>query len=198
MKGKVVTDIFYTSDLHFNHNRILEFTDRPCSSVEEMGEWIINQWNSQVKPGDTVYHMGDFCFGMNKRENIKNIVKRLNGNIFFICGNHDSKNDFLILSESIGGRLLGVEQFKEIKVQKKRITLCHFALTVWANSHHGTWHLYGHAHGSYEHPGKALDVGLDNSVKVLGEYRLFTHEDVKTYMDGREPYTPDHHDGDTT
>ena len=52
----------YTSDLHLFHKNIVKFTNRPDMNVEDHIEWIITLWNSQVKLGDTVYHLGDFCF----------------------------------------------------------------------------------------------------------------------------------------
>ena len=48
----------------------------------------MDNWNSVVKPGDKVYHLGDVTFG-NKENYIKNIHKRLNGKKRLIVGNHD-------------------------------------------------------------------------------------------------------------
>jgi calcineurin-like phosphoesterase family protein len=190
-------ETYWTSDLHWHHARIQEFTGRPWN-VEDQTEALINIWNAQVKPGDTVYHLGDFCFGLNKAEAIPKIVKRLNGNIGFILGNHDTRAHYEQLKEMFGGRVLFVEDFKRIRVSKKEITLCHYPLVVWENSHHGKWSLHGHCHGSYEHPGRSLDVGLDNAIKVLGGYRLFTFDDLNNYFRDREPWMPDHHNVRTT
>lgn len=81
------------SDTHFSHENILNFTDmngnriRPeFNSVKEMDEVIIENWNSVVKKGDVVYHLGDFGFN---REEIGKIINRLNGKKKLIVGNHD-------------------------------------------------------------------------------------------------------------
>ena len=67
---------------------IHKFKTRPFSTVEEMDEALMDNWNSVVKPGDKVYHLGDVTFG-SKENYIKNIHKRLNGKKRLIVGNHD-------------------------------------------------------------------------------------------------------------
>ena len=67
---------------------IHKFKTRPFPTVEEMDEALMDNWNSVVKPGDKVYHLGDVTFG-NKENYIKNIHKRLNGKKRLIVGNHD-------------------------------------------------------------------------------------------------------------
>ena len=68
---------FFISDTHLRHSAIIRFCQRPFSSVEEMDETIIRNWNAKVKPGDRVYHCGDFCFG--NREEILAMTRRLRG-----------------------------------------------------------------------------------------------------------------------
>ena len=82
-------DIWVISDTHWQHyNMIHKFNTRPFSTVEEMDEALMDNWNSVVKPGDKVYHLGDVTFG-NKENYIKNIHKKLNGKKRLIVGNHD-------------------------------------------------------------------------------------------------------------
>lgn len=83
------------SDTHFSHVNILKFTDengelirgKVFSSVEEMDEAMIENWNSVVKPGDYVYNLGDVTFNMKKYQ--EGIHPRLNGSKRLIVGNHD-------------------------------------------------------------------------------------------------------------
>lgn len=79
---------WFTSDTHFGHKNILQYEKeaRPFSSVEEMNEVLIERWNSVVRNKDTVYHLGDFCFG---RQNLA-IAERLNGKKHLVLGNHDT------------------------------------------------------------------------------------------------------------
>ena len=80
---------FITSDTHFNHITMIKEGWRNFKTVKEMNSVIINQWNSAVAPGDTVYHLGDVFIG--KRGHLQ-LLSRLNGNIIFIKGNHDSNS----------------------------------------------------------------------------------------------------------
>jgi len=52
-----------------------------------MDETIIENWNSVVKPEDTVYHLGDIALGPISESLAK--VARLNGHKIAILGNHD-------------------------------------------------------------------------------------------------------------
>lgn len=54
--------IYLTSDCHFNHLNIIKL-GRPFSSIEEMNETIVSNWNDTVGEEDTVYVLGDFFMG---------------------------------------------------------------------------------------------------------------------------------------
>jgi calcineurin-like phosphoesterase family protein len=94
-------NIFVISDTHFNHANILTFKDsvgkptRTFSSVEEMNEIMIQRWNEVVRPGDTVYHLGDVLFGLNKEEWLSRHMPRLMGKKRLIFGNHDDPKYFV-------------------------------------------------------------------------------------------------------
>jgi calcineurin-like phosphoesterase family protein len=90
-------DIWFISDTHFCHSNILKFLDRdekpirggrfPC--VEDMNCYMIEQWNSVVKPQDKVYHLGDVFVGVQRAHEAEEIMKSLNGHKRLILGNHD-------------------------------------------------------------------------------------------------------------
>lgn len=95
---------FFISDLHFDHKNIIRYCNRPFSSVDEMNHFIVNTWNKTVDLGDTVYFLGDLCYGRGNRK-IGYWIKKLNGNIVFIRGYHDRLSgvlfhDYLILNRA--------------------------------------------------------------------------------------------------
>lgn len=165
--------IFYCRHLiHFSHENIIRFCKRPFSSVEEMDETIIRNWNAKVKPGDRVYHCGDFCFG--NREDILKMTRRLHGHIILVEGNHDSIGDPKNYGFASKHKLL------EIKLNGKYITLCHYAMRVFNKSHFDSWHFYGHSHGTLPPEGKTWDVGVD-----CNNFEPLEFEEIKKIMESR-------------
>lgn len=84
---------FVIADTHWGHANMLNFLRkdgtpvRPFKSVEEMDETMIGNWNSVVRDGDYVYHLGDVTF--NVKDYLSNIRPRLKGKIRLIYGNHE-------------------------------------------------------------------------------------------------------------
>ena len=165
-------EIFFTSDTHFGHK--LMTTMRPFGSVEEMDESLIENWNRDVSKDAVVFHLGDFIFSV-KTERIKSLIKRLNGKIILVKGNHDSKlrkNHLECFHE--------VYDYLELNINKDNIhiTLCHYPFAHWNRSHYGAWNLHGHCHGnnliSRENQ---LDVGVD-----CHNFRPISFEEVKNLI----------------
>lgn len=142
--------IWFTSDTHFDHANILKYTNRPFSSVDEMNDVLVSNWNFLVKPGDVVYHLGDFAFHRHAE-----FANRLSGNIVLVEGSHDR------MSAKERKAFTWVGPRHDVKVDDHEITLSHYAMRTWPKSHYGTWHLYGHSHGNLPPMGKSFDVGVD-------------------------------------
>ena len=75
------------SDYHFSHQNVIRYDNRPFSTIEEMDETLIKNWNKVVKDGDMVYILGDF--GLCPLGKIKEILDQLKGTKILILGNHD-------------------------------------------------------------------------------------------------------------
>ena len=170
---------FFTADTHFGHANIILYANRPFldrnTDLDERGRWIskevafrrsremdetlICNWNSVVRPGDTVYHLGDVAFGF--CIDLNQYLDRLNGNIYWIPGNHEKA------AWNVKHRFAGISPLMEVKVRFPKATrdvvLCHYAMRVWNKSHLGAYHLYGHSHGTLEDLDDSLsfDVGVD-------------------------------------
>lgn len=184
--------IFFTSDIHFGHKNIIKYNNRPFSSVAEMDQKIIENWNRVVSQSDTVYHLGDFAFS--KIDRIVEILKQLNGNKVMILGNHDDQiknNKQLLIDNKLVKEL---STYKEIKIENQFICLFHYGCRVWNKAHHGSWLLYGHSHGSLPPYGKSTDVGMDAPF-ILGQptYRPYSFKEIQAFLNTREIKTEDHH-----
>lgn len=81
-------DIWVTSDTHFGHGNIIEYCGRPFENSNQMDQALLENWNSIVKPGDKVYHLGDVFMGCSGGYAWE-ILKRLHGKKRLILGNHD-------------------------------------------------------------------------------------------------------------
>jgi calcineurin-like phosphoesterase family protein len=95
MKEKLLSnfrnDIWFISDTHFQHNKILEYSSSrkaAFNNTKQMDEILIENWNSLIKPEDKVYHLGDVTFG-SRKSYAEDIHPRLNGKKRLIVGNHD-------------------------------------------------------------------------------------------------------------
>lgn len=183
--------IYLTSDLHFNHKRITEFTDRKLVvAQEEHDEWLIDLWNSKVKKSDTIWHLGDFSFN-HKQQEVNALVKRLNGQKMFVKGNHDRSEIFDNLKKA--NLIQNWFHYKEIKLSNTPACLFHFPVAAWHRQHYGSLMLHGHCHGSYQGQGKSLDVGLDNAYNIFGEHKFFTEESVLEFMQDRTLHIAESH-----
>lgn len=164
-------DYWLISDTHFLHQNIITYCQRPFQDVDDMTEVLIERWNSVVKKGDYVYHLGDFFMGCptNAREDSKRdwILSRLNGRITLILGNHD---DVSYLS--------GKKRFHEItlwkpwnnNIGKQPMLFTH--VPIHKDSimfgHPKALNIHGHTHnwGSPEGPYKSVCVELTNFTPV--------------------------------
>lgn len=134
--------IFFTSDLHFGHKNIIRFDNRPFTSVEEMDETIIQNWNAKVSDADTVYMLGDISW----YNDVKTceILNRLNGHKILIKGNHDRVHGKVRLCFD------EIADYKEIELDGHKITLCHYPIIFFNRHHYGAYMFYGHVHNSHE------------------------------------------------
>ena len=172
-----MSNTLFTSDLHFYHKNIIQYSDRPYKSVEEMNEGLISNWNGKVNPDDTVYIIGDFIFaGITK---MREIHDRLNGKKILIKGNHDPY-------EAVSSVFEKVYDYKEIKIDEKWIILMHFPIEEWHGKHRGSIHLHGHAHGTSRLERNRLDVGVDPNymVPLTLDEALGKIEAINQYLDG--------------
>jgi calcineurin-like phosphoesterase family protein len=84
--------VFVTSDLHLDHENIIKYCKRPFLDAADMNQTLVQNWNNTIGNKDTVYFLGDLAYGKERRST-DYWLKQLNGNVFFIKGNHDESNE---------------------------------------------------------------------------------------------------------
>lgn len=121
---------FFVGCTHFQHANIIKLANRPFSSVEEMDETLIDNWNKTVGKNDVVYHLGDFAY--HGTTSNSDILKRLNGRITLIQGNHDP--------------VLWGHKYYEFKENKRLFVLFHYPIEEWNGYYRGAVHIHCHTH----------------------------------------------------
>lgn len=161
-----MSTVWITSDLHFGHHNILKFEakNRPFTSSGEMDEFMIREWNSRVRPNDTVYILGDFAFCT--PEEAAAIARRLNGHKILVKGNHDRE---LVTSEEFRACFKEIAPDYFLTHKGTYIHMYHFPIVEWDRCHRGSVHLYGHLHSSASGMEKmrARNVGFDCTGQVV-------------------------------
>ena len=129
-------------DMHFGHENVIRFDDRPFADTEQMDEVLIQNWNERVTADDTVNVLGD-AFWKNEENSIR-IMQRLQGHKHLIQGNHDRvKGKLRPYWESI-------EQYAEVNDENRLAILSHYPILFYKNQHYGAVMLYGHVHNTRE------------------------------------------------
>lgn len=131
-------NIWFISDTHFGHNKIIEYCNRPFNSASEMDEELIKRWNSKIGKKDLVWHLGDVA--LSNKEYVASIISQLNGEIRLIKGNHDTRS-------SQWFRDIGFSQVYDYPIiYEEFMVLSHEPMPFVPST--GMINLYGHVHDS--------------------------------------------------
>lgn len=179
-----ITDLdntYATSDEHFWHLNVIRYCARPFTSVEEMNEKMILEWNKVVKPGDTVICFGDFSMAFRA---VELYTKRLNGYKILIAGNHDfchpahkksrhKENQDKWIQNYLDNGWNEVHFSGEIEIPGVATVnanhMPYLENTSGEDVRHakfrprddGRWLLCGHVHEKWAQRGKMINVGVD-------------------------------------
>lgn len=201
---------FFWSDTHFHHAKVLSYSERTTDhgqrfeTIEQMNEFLIDQWNSVVTNRDHVCVAGDLSF-----KNPADILSRLNGNIHLVLGNHDSASEKLVKKIEKEGHIknpfASVSERKKIKLASgQKVFVSHYPIVFWPGKERMTWHVFGHVHGEWipdpyttsRHkdrttlvpkvrymPNFCVDVGVDAHLsRSLGTIPI-SEDELKSHMD---------------
>lgn len=177
--------IYFSADLHFSHNNIIKYCNRPCT-IEDHDSWIMCKFDV-LKPGDTLYLLGDIT--CNFKVNLQFFIglftsfKNLNVTLYILLGNHDEKFEGMmreayqkVFGKSSSSFIVHYLCLRDIKITEDktvRIVMSHYPFGSWDQSHRGSINLHGHCHGTYKDRKKfQYDVGLDV------EHKIFSLDDI--------------------
>ncbi len=165
--------IFYTSDEHYFHSRILIHANRDFKDVEEMNREIIARHNSVVKTEDIVYHLGDFSFRENQ---VADLLKQLNGTKHLISGNHCPthschKKHNRSIKHYLEYGFASVQENLELQIGNHKVLLQHLPFlnendkdqrySQYRPIDTGQFLLCGHVHEKWAVRGRQINVGVD-------------------------------------
>lgn len=175
--------IWFTSDTHFGHERVLGFCDRPWDTIAAMNRDLVDEINRWVAPEDTLYHLGDYSFKMTL-EDAANLRKRIScKDVHLVPGNHDKD-----WSQPAVSWAFTVEKpITVLKIDKLKLVLSHYPMADWQGMSHESIHLHGHIHtrgmkynelnrmqGLYRY-----DVGVD-----ANDFRPICLDEVLAWFEG--------------
>ena len=140
MPGKV----FFISDTHFFHGNMLCFENSSrkdkFSSIEEMHNYIVKQWNSVVTDNDKVYHLGDVALAIEGREKeLFSLIRSLAGTKVLVAGNHDNAPNKLDIYNDCFSAIVGC-------IEYKRAILTHIPAHRSQLEHRFSYNIHGHLH----------------------------------------------------
>lgn len=157
-----------------------------------MNNTIVDNMNSVIQSNDILYHLGDWSFG--GKDKVKEFRDKLNvKTIHLIFGNHDHhirKNDDL-------RRLFSSTQnVYSGKIRNQYFHLSHYAHKVWPYSQDGSYHGFGHSHGSLPDDinSYSLDVGFDTCLYEHKKHMPYHIDEIIHIMTIYKKNVPvDHH-----
>ena len=110
-----MSKIFFTGDKHHQHDKILDYDNRPFKSIDEHDSKLIFNHNSMVKKDDICYDLGDFYFRGGKeasgRKVYSHYLNQYNGRYVIIRGNHERNNKVVDKIFSANLNMFGIRIF---------------------------------------------------------------------------------------
>ena len=155
--------IYFISDLHFYHENVIRFANRPFQNAEQMNSTLIKNWNNKIRPNDEIYILGDFT--MKGHLLAQEILYQLKGRKHLIKGNHDGFADSPHFDKTL---FESISDYKQVNYMNNTFILFHYPILEWNNYFRGSIHLHGHQHNHADYNFQNLkngirryDVGVD-------------------------------------
>ena len=183
-----MSNIWLISDLHIDHANVIEYCNRPFSSVEEMNKVLIENWNKAVKQDDVVYFLGDLLMGKHTTERDLSVVCRLRGEKTIIIGNHDFRFTVHDDNKRIRNKTQAVDYWESIGFHHASATpmilenfmLSHEPLKQIAT---GYINIHGHTHNNNLKSINHINVSVENI-----DYKPINFEELRDAQNDKIVY----------
>lgn len=158
--------IYFTSDLHFCHDREFMFKPRGFTNILDHDRTIIENWNAMIKDTDDVYILGDLM--LSDVDTGLKYIKQLKGKLHIILGNHDTPTKIRMYETCTN--IVEICYSLVIRCGKRIFYLSHYP-TLVGDIHNPNapkkiiYNLYGHTHQNtnfYNDIFFMYHVGLDS------------------------------------
>jgi calcineurin-like phosphoesterase family protein len=83
------SNLFVTSDTHFNHNQSFIYASRGYKNPEVMTTDMINTINDVVGKNGILLHLGDFCLNTDLKQYLWLMSRLQIGELWLLNGNHN-------------------------------------------------------------------------------------------------------------
>lgn len=176
--------IFYTSDIHFDDNRLnLYGRDLIFANEKEFNQYVIEKWNSVVGKEDLVIVVGDVSM---TREGLEYLLL-LNGEKWLVKGNYDnSKKNGGTAKYDISDDIL-FRYFEKVMddyvtiVDGEKVYVNHYP----TNAKPSMFNIVGHIHGTWKVQRNMVNVGLDawHFTPVSEELIKFQMNGIRNHYD---------------
>lgn len=127
--------IFVTSNQQFGRPGAIKKYDRPFSSLEEMNNTLIENWNLTVSENDVVYVLGNLGWDPTTTEKC---INKLNGHIYFIEGEFDKATVDVSMLPNAENKIEEIGQIDFIK--EFDTCLSYWPLSIWPGKYLITGH----------------------------------------------------------
>lgn len=152
--------------------------------IDTMNRGLLEVWNDTVKPGDKVFHQGDFAMG--QIDKTLGFVSRLLGDITLTLGNHDRPHPSY--SKTDEKRLIWMDRYYEagfdaiqmgttLEIGGQRVLVNHFPYEgdsegedrypQYRLQDEGKVLIHGHIHDMWQVKGRQINTGFDAWGRLL-------------------------------
>ena len=172
---------YFTSDLHFFHDKEFIYKPRGFNSEEEMRYAYLAEIKNTVKENDNLHIVSDVCLGQDL-DKIKEVLSSLPGKIHIYIGNHDTQSK-IDLYKSLPN-VVEVVYANEIKHGKRTYYVSHYRTDVSClecSPKTSKINIHGHIHTKQIH---YEDIPYFINVSVDAQNgKLVTFDDIEKMFD---------------